>query len=460
MINLQEVEFHDDDVKHATFYQQRGRYIKLHETLALALDDTERTFTAHEPNQKKTEGEKLVPATEEHGDPQSVTSEAGWFEPEVQDAWVALLRSVILFFAVDPRKHFVERLLGAPKEELPKQMYHPANREGANSEVRPHQNEGSGLLLAVQLGFSLVVVDFDCEDVQECFDKDYRDANVTWRWSMGTSLDLLPPVYIGRGMGKWFIVTPTGKSLEGAEFAKSSDMAFLTTWKPSPAKDIRHPVLNFKKITMAIACSPEQYDKQFAYDFDNCIALFQAHRLKGKIAKSVVEAEMCKLSPNLASRKEIWHPAKGEYTLSADVAADSPPPGPWRHKTGHYPPDLSEYSGSPFPGQDPTPTPVDPSSDDDDGGVPIHPSTPGQRDEHPAAPTASGSNSRQQATAPPPTAPNPAPRSRDIEFRYTGAKVERPKATGDGPFLPPHLLRKKRAGKEPFVPPHLRHNNQ
>lgn len=54
-----------------------------------------------------------------------------------------------------------------------------------------------------------------------------------------------------------------------------SDMEFFMTWKPKAPTIIRHPVLTFKKLTMAIACSDERFDKELADLFEECVTNFK-----------------------------------------------------------------------------------------------------------------------------------------------------------------------------------------
>lgn len=88
-------------------------------------------------------------------------------------------------------------------DSLPKTLY-PS--QTTTNEGRPLLHEDRASWFAEQLGFALVIVEMDVNSVWELFESDSH--SVRTRFAMCKNSEMLRPLYVGYGLGRWFTLQP------------------------------------------------------------------------------------------------------------------------------------------------------------------------------------------------------------------------------------------------------------
>lgn len=86
-------------------------------------------------------------------------------------------------------------------------IYHPDDQDS-----QPVPNEPEASWFARALNVSLVLVVFDIGNPRDYFNHSQHVMPVVTRWSIGTYIELAPPIYVGYGLGKWFSLVPVDLS--------------------------------------------------------------------------------------------------------------------------------------------------------------------------------------------------------------------------------------------------------
>lgn len=78
-------------------------------------------------------------------------------------------KAVVPAYVAYSEELYKDQIATIPQEKLATFMYHPANRKGKKYEAAARPGEPYGAQFARKLGFSLVVVELETKNIEECF---------------------------------------------------------------------------------------------------------------------------------------------------------------------------------------------------------------------------------------------------------------------------------------------------